>query len=143
MFKIIFNRQLPGLKHLRKSIEFTQRWLWVQNRDAEESGEHLDGSVKAAYEQSKKEMAEQKPFQEARLAYWQTNYDFTMGLLLEGYKPYSFQEILPYVEEYAVSLLAVNPELSPTNLTAEIPDVQANIKKMLQDLKMRDKREEN
>lgn len=139
--RLYLTRALPHLKHLRRTIEFTKRWLIVNAED--QPTDYDDANIRKAVEHANKEAAELRPFQEARLAYWQTNYDFTVGLLLEGHKPYALEEVVPFTEEYVVSLLAIHPELSPTHLTAEVPDMQAEIKKILDDLRMRDKHNEN
>lgn len=130
--RLYLTRQLPHLRHLRSTIEYTKAALPIpEDANAEEPEKDYQEFLR----EINKERAKNAPFNQARLTYWQTEYDFTIGLLLEGYKPYTLEEILPYVEEYLVSLLAEHPHLSPSQLKAVIPDQIAQLHQYLSNVR--------
>ncbi len=133
--RLYLTRQLPQLKHLRRTIESTKQSLEI---DAiEDEAEKADGHSKKILMAIGQERREMAPFNQARLDYWQTEYDFTTSLLMEGYEPYTLEETVPFVEEYVIGLLAEHPELSPTDLRTDVPDVKGGLVNLLSGLKKR------
>lgn len=125
-------RQVPHLKHLRNTIAHTERSL---NWDpVSEITDGMDTRTRKMLEGMAKEQAKIEPRQKASLANWQADYDLTASLLMEGHKPYALPDVAQYVHEYVVGLLAVHPEISPSNKDADIPDVKGRIVKMMIDL---------
>ncbi len=137
--RLYLTRQIPQLKNLRDTI----RWTEASLVDLDEITDDMDDHTKKIINKIRKDRAEIAPFQQARLEYWRKEYDFTNSLLMEGYKPYSLEDIIPLVEGYLVSLLAEHPGLSPTNLQVNIPDIKAKLNRFIEDVKRRDKSELN
>lgn len=119
--RMYLSRRLPTLKHLRAHLENTKADMAIV--DTWEEVEGIDEHTKTIYSRIVDEKRENAAFDQARLTYWQTEYDFTVGLLMEGYKPYTLEETVPVVEEYILGLLFEHSELSPTHLQTEVPDV--------------------
>ena len=131
--RLYLTRQLPQIHHLRHSIQTTKRFILFSETTNQD-------------DMSKTEKAEEarvKALREANVRQWRMQYDFTTGLVQEGYKPYALSEIIPFVEEYVLGLLAVHPELSPSDLRVEIPDRVAELKRTLDSIKKRDKAADN
>lgn len=119
---IYLARMLPRLKHLRSTIGHTKSAL-----ARFELGQTLDDTNPDELIASNR----------ARLERWQIQYDFTMGLVMEGFKPYTLAEMAPLADAYIVGLLSVRQELHPSDITGEIPDVRDEIRNMLTGIERR------
>lgn len=124
-------RQLPRLKHLRSTIEHSERNLSTEGLQITDG---MDDHTKRIFTSILEKRLKHAPFERSRLERWQTEYDFTASLVMEGYKPYALPDVVPKVSAYVIALLATKPELSPTNPGAEIPDIKAGIQQMLAEL---------
>lgn len=135
--RLFLTRQLPVLKYLRDHIEHTQRTLSFADGVSDEDRERFEPRLVEMLDRIAAERREMRGYHQAHLERMQMQYDFTLSLLMEGYKPYTLEEIVPFTMEYLLGLLAVHPELSPSDLQTEIPDMKDHIQGLLADTKRR------
>ncbi|HEY5441993.1 MAG TPA: hypothetical protein VIJ68_00470 [Candidatus Saccharimonadales bacterium] len=138
--RLYLARQLPHLGATRKAIQglhFDADLL--ESHLAEKPGMTSEEGLIVTGESQR----ERIQFQRYRAEYFLIDYDFTVRLLSEGYKPYSLKDIIPIAAAYVTSLLAAHPELNPADLQVEIPDARQQIGKLLTDLHRHDKATEN
>lgn len=137
VLRLYLTRRLPTLKYLRDTIDSTKSFV------LEEITDDMDENLKKLIKTINKKRAPHIEFNKAQTEYWQTEYDFTVGLLMEGYRPYDLSEVAPMIEEYVLGLLAFHPELSPSDLRADVPDIRQGLLRHLADIERRDHAEEN
>lgn len=113
--RLFLTRMVPDHHHLARSVAAQQRILDGDIDEEEWVSDNRRGHVH----------------------YGQLQMDFVQTLLDEGYRPYTLEEVVPFAYEYLVTLMATNPELSPTESQANLPDVREHIGRLLTQLEER------